>query len=241
MANSRLLDSTVPTPLRDERGNSGHAILAWLRSVDGYLDRALDLIASSGVDGYVVGGAVRDCFLNVKPTDLDIIIPNDDGRLGEMIDRHYPFRVNRHGNRRYWIDGRTMDVIKPRSFYKPFTSVEDAIAYFDVSVNALGVRLADGYLIEKHTALADIRCRRVRTTGARWAEANDFEFVHLMLRLVRYVDRYRLRFVEPEIIAEGLHRLDFVDWSEVVRFHSLSRAEARIRLEHLAAIVPEAP
>ncbi|HEX2879776.1 MAG TPA: hypothetical protein VHO25_09565 [Polyangiaceae bacterium] len=195
---------------------------------------AIDLIRSTGVEIYIVGGTVRDHFLNVQPSDLDIIVPNDDTVVSSLLDERYPSRTNRHGNKRYWVDGRNIDVIRPKFFYKPFTCAEDAIGYFDVSINAMGVRLADGLLIDTGGGMDDIAARRIRITRQRWQEANDFEFVHLMLRTLRYTQKYHLRFFDHDVIASGIHRLQLVNWDEVWRFHSLTREQATEQLSQLA-------
>lgn len=216
---------------RDELGNKA---ICWIRNSDEFAASILDLICALGVQAYVVGGAVRDYFLGTNPTDLDVIIPNDDETLTIALSRLYPSRVNRHGNKRYCAGGRNVDVIRPKYFYKNFSTAEEAISYFDISVNALGVRLHDGLLIEPWNGVADIAKRQVRSIQKRWQEANDFEFVHLMLRLLRYVERYQLRFLEPEIIANGIHRLHSVPWDDIARLHALTKHEAIERLKYLA-------
>jgi hypothetical protein len=139
--------------------------------------------------------------------------------------------VNRHGNRRYTApSGFGVDVIQPACFYKNFESPEETIRYFDISVNAIGVRVLDGSLFDPIGGVGDIRRRQVRTTQPRWQEMSDFESVHLVLRLVRYVDRYKLTLLDPHVVAEHLPKLDVVEWHDLERLHQMSRSEARARI-----------
>jgi hypothetical protein len=162
------------------------------------------------------------------------MVPNSEVGLFEQLDRSHRFRINRHGNRRYFLSDYTIDVMQPRSFYNAFCTVEEALAYFDLSVNALAVRVRDGRLLNPIGGLQDLQQHTLRPNNKRWCEANDFEFVHLMLRTVRYVSRYRFRLTNSDLIWSNMHRLDLVDWTELYKYHQLSRVDAEQRIRTLA-------
>jgi tRNA nucleotidyltransferase/poly(A) polymerase len=231
-----MTEASPITPVeRPERPHFGVDVREWLCGVDPFYEAILKLAAASGSDAYLVGGAVRDYFFGVCPRDIDLMAPNDDQHLhAVLLDHASGMRTNRHGNVRFQIDGRSVDVMRPRNFYRQFATVESAIAYFDISINALGVRLSTGEFFDAWRGVEDIRTRRVHTVAQRWDEASDFECVHLMLRLLRYASRYQLRLADPQALARNLHKIETVDWQWILQYHPWSRSEARSRLISLA-------
>ena len=90
---------------------------------------------------WLVGGSVRDSIRGLHPpTDLDLVVPNHSKVVHDLLATYGPSRRNRHGNYRYYLSpDRHVDLIEPRFFYRPFEKVADVLAYFDTSVNALGI------------------------------------------------------------------------------------------------------
>ncbi len=180
---------------------------------------------------YLVGGAVRDLVTRAAPpSDLDIIAPNGDRYIHAVLSEVGRARRNRHGNLRYSLpSGRHIDVIEPRFFYGSFQNAAEALAYFDASVNAIGLRLGDGRLLDPIDGLADLLKGRVALPVARWTQMSDFESVHLAIRLTRLLERVQLEVVNPDIALAHLGKFDKVAWGDLARLDGVTRSEAKAR------------
>lgn len=186
-----------------------------------------------GGDGvYLTGGSVRDFILDSPPSDLDLIVPNGDPFVDLTLTRYGACRVNRHGNRHYRLgNGLKVDVIEPQNFYKPFRSAVDVLGYFDASVNAIGIDIHSGGILDPLNGSQDLVSGLVRLPLARWISMDAFEGVHLLLRLCRLLERHDLRVVNTAC-AEAIAPLVWeVDWSDLGRLHGFSRAAAARRVD----------
>jgi tRNA nucleotidyltransferase/poly(A) polymerase len=190
-------------------------------------------LRSKPSDYYLVGGAVRDVIREQKaPQDLDLVVPNEDTFVHEMLSSHGESRRNRHGNWRYQLEsGFHIDVIEPRYFYQNFATPREVLAYFDASVNAIGVRLHDGHVIDPIGGLKDLLAGSVRLPEERWTSMDNFESVHLILRLTRLLKRLRLRLINPELAMAQLPKFGLVDWTELFRLNGITELEARRTVE----------
>lgn len=179
-------------------------------------------------DSYLVGGAVRDMVLGIdSPADIDLMVPNGDTFVHDVLGRHGAVRRNRHGNWRYTFpNGSHVDVIEPRFFYCEFGSPEEALAFFDTSVNSLGLRLRDGHMLNPKRGLQDLLAGQVRLGADRWATMSDFESVHLTLRLFRLIKKHPLHIVNPSMALAHVEKFDTVEWGELSRLNGVSRLEA---------------
>lgn len=181
---------------------------------------------------YLVGGSVRDFILASPPSDLDLIVPNGQPLVDMILARYGVCKVNRHGNRHYRLgNGLKIDVIEPRNFYRPFQSANDVLSFFDTSVNAIGVNIATGHLLDPLDGSHDLASGVVRLPQARWTSMNAFESVHLLLRLCRLLERHDLHVIDTAR-AEAIVPLVWeVDWSDLARLHGLSRSAAARRID----------
>lgn len=188
----------------------------------------LEELRETPTDCYLVGGAVRDMFLGAAcPADLDLMVPNRDTFVHGVLARHGRARRNRHGNWRYiFPSGSHVDVIEPRFFYRQFHAPAEALAYFDTSVNAIGLRLHDGDLLDPLGGLQDLFEGQLRLGHDRWTTMNDFESVHLTLRLLRLLRKHPLRVVNPSMALAHAEKFDSVDWNELERLNGMSRVRA---------------
>jgi hypothetical protein len=204
--------------------------LAWL----------LHELRATRADRYLVGGAVRDMILGVDtPADLDLMVPNHDTAIHEMLGRHGAGRRNRHGNWRYTFpSGFHVDVIEPRFFYRHFASPQAALAFFDTSVNSLGLRLHDGHLLNPRRGLQDLLARQVHLSVDRWTTMNDFESVHLTLRLFRLIKKHPLRIVNPSVALAHVEKFETVEWDELSRLNGVNRAHAQAAAREILGYQP---
>jgi tRNA nucleotidyltransferase (CCA-adding enzyme) len=158
---------------------------------------------------WVVGGAVRDALIDRTPHDLDLVVEGDAvavarraaARIGGRLVVH-----ERFGTATVAADGYELNLAAARreTYARPGAlpdvelgaSIEEDLARRDFSVNAIGVALADGRLVEWPGARADLAARALRVL-------HDRSFVDdptRMLRMVRYA--HRLGFAaEPHTAA----------------------------------------
>jgi Poly A polymerase head domain len=188
----------------------------------------LEELRATPTDCYLVGGAVRDMILGANcPADLDLIVPNHETFVHGVLDRFGEGRRNRHGNWRYsFANGRHVDVIEPRNFYRQFRSPVEALAFFDTSVNSLGLRLRDGHLLDPRGGLQDLLAGQVSLDADRWTTMDEFESVHLTLRLLRLINKHPLRIVNPSLALAHIEKFRTVEWDQLHRLNGVTRVEA---------------
>lgn len=191
--------------------------------------RLLQELRARPSDCFLVGGAVRDALLGVAcPADLDLIVPNGDSFVHSVLGRRGVPRRNRHGNWRYtFASGQHVDVIEPRYFYCQFESPVEALRFFDTSVNSVGVRLHDGHVLNPRDGLQDLLAGQVTLFEERWTTMNDFESVHLTLRLLRLIEKHPLDITNPSLAAAHIEKFDAVDWDELSRLNGVSCNQAQ--------------
>lgn len=136
---------------------------------------------------YIVGGGVRDVALGApRSGDLDVMVPNGDRRAYERLDAlGVPFTLNSHGNRRYRWNRLQLDVFEPRQFYSGFSTIETALAFFDLRINAIAVRLGSGSVLDPIGGMDHIGRRSVGINWARWNAMPPPELAVLLIRLAR--------------------------------------------------------
>jgi putative nucleotidyltransferase with HDIG domain len=138
-------------------------------------------------DAYIVGGFVRDLFLNREPKDLDIVVCSksqiEDARLSAInfskifvkkYNLHEPVVFERFGTSKLFIDNEEVEFVMPRKEYyesdsrNPDTSLgsleQDALRR-DFTINALFFRLSDMTILDfTSKGLDDIKNKTIRVT-----------------------------------------------------------------------------
>jgi tRNA nucleotidyltransferase (CCA-adding enzyme) len=147
---------------------------------------------------YVVGGAVRDALLGVTPRELDVVVEGDAvpvarsaaERLGGDVVVH-----DRFGTAVVRSPGATFDVVTARTEtyarpgalpdVQPGATIEQDLARRDFTVNAIGLRLADGALVAHPGAREDLDAGVLRVLHERSFEDDPTR----LLRMARYAAR----------------------------------------------------
>jgi tRNA nucleotidyltransferase (CCA-adding enzyme) len=196
--------------------SDGGALLADLRELPG----GTELIALAGQRGGIelVGGAVRDLMLGVRPRELDAVVPAEveavaqalAGRLGGEASIH-----ERFGTALVSAPGTCVDLATVRAEAYPQLgalpevrpgSPEQDLQRRDFTVNAIALGLAGedaGRLRAVPGALEDLAARRLRVLHER----SFLEDPTRILRMVRY--SVRLGFaVEPHTAGLATQALD---------------------------------
>jgi tRNA nucleotidyltransferase (CCA-adding enzyme) len=145
---------------------------------------------------YLVGGAVRDLLLGLRPLDLDLVIEGDSGAFARKLDPDA--RVHgRFGTATFTLNGYVYDIARARAELYPrpgaLPEVEAAdlsrdLLRRDFTVNALAVALGGaepGELVAAPLALEDLDARRLRVLYER----SFIDDPTRLFRLVRYATR----------------------------------------------------
>lgn len=178
-----------------------------------------DQAASGHLPVYIVGGFVRDLFLNHPSADLDMVVEGDAILLGKSLVAKYGGKLTSHarfGTARWYLAGSQManpllpdflDLISARQeFYEhpsALPTVEHGSIKLDLhrrdfTINTLALRLDGRHFGELHDyygGLPDLERHLVRVL-------HSLSFIDdptRMLRAVRYEQRYGFK-IEPRTL-----------------------------------------
>lgn len=184
-------------------------------------------------DVYLVGGAIRDYLRDPQqtPNDLDLMTSGNPDLIADLFRPLGLPRVNRHGNLRFSLEnGRHIDLIHTRRFYGRAHDVPRALHFFDASINAVAVRLKEPILLDPLAGTRHIIEGRVVLPSARWRSSDPFEDVHVLLRLIRLIERTGSRVENPDLALRHTRWFDDVNWADLERLNGFGRAETERRL-----------
>jgi poly(A) polymerase len=197
---------------------------------DPRLARLLVALEATGCETRVIGGAVRDTLLGLKPHEIDLAttaLPQDVMAAAKRSGlKSVPTGID-HGTVTVIVDGAPFEVTTLREdvetdgrfakvrFGKDFA--QDALRR-DFTVNALSIS-TDGRLHDYAGGLADIKARRIRFIGDPATRiAEDY------LRVLRFF-RFHAAHGEGQLDSAGLH-------AAIVAREGLARLSAeRVRAE----------
>ncbi|MDR2437548.1 MAG: CCA tRNA nucleotidyltransferase [Endomicrobium sp.] len=159
-------------------------------------------------DAYIVGGFVRDLFLDREPKDLDIMVCSKskfgDGQfaginfskiLAKKYNIHQPIVFERFGTSKLFIDNEEVEFIMPRKEYyapdsrNPDTTLgslkQDALRR-DFTINTLFLRLSDTTILDfTSNGIKDIKNKIIRVADQKNAELIFKQDPLRILRAVR--------------------------------------------------------
>jgi poly(A) polymerase len=115
---------------------------------------------------YLVGGAVRDFFLQLEINDLDFVVPKDAIKTAKKVAKalkgaFFPLDTKNDVGRVILLDGEISRVVLDFSSYRDKDLNGDLVAR-DLSINALAINLRTHQLEDPVGGLADIREKRLR-------------------------------------------------------------------------------
>ena len=138
-------------------------------------------------EAYIVGGFVRDLFINREPKDLDIMVcggktKNDKKLSGinfsKILANKYklskPILFEKFGTAKLSLDNKEIEFVMPRKEYYDVNSrnphiklahlKQDALRR-DFTINALFLRLRDMKILDfTHQGIKDIKNKTIRVT-----------------------------------------------------------------------------
>ncbi len=159
---------------------------------------------------FLVGGSVRDLFLNRVNLDLDLVVEGDAIELARELAKEYRTNIiihRRFGTAKLNFDNFSLDMATARSetYEKPGAlptvqsgTITEDLQRRDFSINAMAIYLTPhnfGKLIDPHNGIADISSRFIRILHPR-SFADDATRI---LRAIRYEKRL-LFTLEPETL-----------------------------------------
>jgi hypothetical protein len=205
---------------------------------------AAQVLAAHGLEGWLVGGSVRDRGLGYAAPDLDLVVDGDAAAVAADIARalNAPWFALSERHRAFRVVGRQghVDVAAARG-----GGILEDLAQRDFTVNAMAVPVSGGDLIDPFGGLADLRSRRL-------VAVSDHVFSDDPLRLMR-APRFchvlglmlepglwrSVREQAPELLRAAPERVA----AEIVMTLSAGRAGEAARLWNdlglLSVIVPE--
>ena len=132
--------------------------------------RAMEKISDAGFDVWLVGGALRDLLLKVKPKDWDLATSSSPEQIMKVFPRVIPVGI-RHGTVQVHTKTRDIEVtsFEPRGS----EGILRDLGRRDFTINALALSFPDGILIDPYDGRVDIKKKLIRAVGnarSRFAE-----------------------------------------------------------------------
>ena len=210
-----------------------------LLAESGPVARLSAAFAAGGHELALVGGPVRDAFLERPVSDLDFATDADPDRILALVKpiSDVQWDVGREfGTIAARIEGQTVEITTYRAdsydgeTRKPVVafgdSLEGDLVRRDFTINAMALRLPERVLVDPHGGLDDILAQRITTPGAPEVSFGDDPL--RMLRAARFTSQLgfvvdpetvramidlapRLEIVSVERVADELRKLLLTD------------------------------
>jgi tRNA nucleotidyltransferase (CCA-adding enzyme) len=151
---------------------------------------------SSGVRIILVGGSVRDAFLDLPIKDLDIEVYGVALEDLEKLLRMYG--VVRRAGKVFGvlrIDGLDIDWSLPRTdgpgrhpvtVHNPELSYQVAFARRDLTINAMGIDFVSGVLIDPFNGLDDLKNKILKVPNAQFFKEDPLRYFRVMQFMARF-------------------------------------------------------
>jgi tRNA nucleotidyltransferase (CCA-adding enzyme) len=141
-----------------------------LASVPRDVIEAMEKIFVAGFDVWLVGGALRDLLMKVRPKDWDLATSAGPEQIMKIFPRVIPVGI-RHGTVQVHTKTRDIEVTS----FEPsgWEGILKDLGRRDFTINALALSFPDGMLIDPHDGRADIKRKMIRAVGdppSRFAE-----------------------------------------------------------------------
>ncbi len=175
-----------PDPLTERQAAAAAALLAAVSPLANELGELGELFAAAGYELALVGGPVRDVFLDRQSGDIDLTTDAPPDRILALVrdwaDKFWEIGID-FGTVGLRKGGSTFEITTYRSESYDRTSrkpdvtygrsLEDDLARRDFTVNAMAARLPGYELVDPFGGLADIQAAVLRTPGPPEASFTD--------------------------------------------------------------------
>ena len=143
--------------------------------IDSVLKDFYSHFEAAGFKAYLVGGAVRDIFLNKKPHDFDVATNATPQDVMKLFRTVIPTGFE-HGTVTVHFEGLEIEVttFRTESGYSDgrhpdkvnyAATIEEDLARRDFTINAIAADLKDGKVVDPFGGRRDIRKKIIRTVG----------------------------------------------------------------------------
>lgn len=240
---------------RHSKTDVGHYIRQ-IAATDPAAWNAYQALSEAGGKVYVVGGAVRDALLQKEPKDIDLMVTGVPAEKVHQVLAGMPGNVDLTGKDfgvyRYRTRGHEVEIALPRTERSTGDrrvdfdvqvdhklSIEDDLLRRDFTVNAMGVDLDSGTLVDPYGGARDIDERKLRTVHPSSFEEDPTR----LLRGLVASSRHGLDPTEDtrQQMAANAHRLDGEAreriQAELDKLFKSAHPAAAIRLGHDTGIL----
>lgn len=157
----------------------------------------------------LVGGAVRDLWINPNdmPADLDVMVDDDELYADQVLDalgEHYEVGENNYGNPRIELESMHVDLFSPGGFRPGFSTIVESIENFDCTINAVGIRLHDMEFLDPVGGTDDLKILETSLIAARWGECSEAGASILLSRLSKLMKKFPVLLVKNIQVAIDL-------------------------------------
>jgi tRNA nucleotidyltransferase (CCA-adding enzyme) len=161
--------------------------------------KVIEQIHQVGGTVIVVGGTVRDLFLGVQAKDLDVEVYGlEPQQLEQVLRKFGPVRLMGKSFGVFCLDGLDIDWSLPRSDSggrKPKVTIDpnmnfvDAFRRRDLTVNAMGINLKTGELIDPFDGQTDLKNKVLRYVDQKLFTEDPLRFY----RVMQFVGRFEMQ------------------------------------------------
>lgn len=165
-----------------------------------------EVCRKKGIRGYIVGGAVRDAFLKIKPRDIDMCFEEDPRRIiAELGLEDFVYHEAFNTAAVFFRNGVEIDFIRCRKetyerngalpAIMP-SGIEDDLFRRDFTINALACDVVTGEVLDPFGGVGDISAGKIRSVH----EDSYREDPTRIFRAVKYASRYGFEIAETDEI-----------------------------------------
>lgn len=142
------------------------------------VNELMTIINDKGYESFIIGGAVRNLIMGLKPSNYDISTNGELESIKKVLKDYNTFYCGENNNRLGVISKFPMEISKYRT---PENTLEADLASRDFTMNALAYSEEEG-LIDYTTGVVDITNKIIRINGE-----DDTVFVNDPLRILRAI------------------------------------------------------
>ncbi len=128
---------------------------------DPYLEQILDISKKLGLKIYLVGGAVRDAFLNKQTNDYDFVVFGNIEKLAHSIGSELICKMIKYTKKittyRIFCSLKTIDLSEPRG-----SNLEEDLIKRDFTINSIAYDLERDRIIDPLNGIGDIEKKTIR-------------------------------------------------------------------------------
>lgn len=182
-----------------------------------YVLKCLEILESSGFEAYIVGGSVRDFFMNKVPNDFDITTNAKPAQIKKCFEAYNIVNIGeKHGTiaviingekleiTTYRIDGEYNDSRHPEKVIFSENLKED-LKRRDFTINAMAIN-KKGEIIDIFGGKEDLQTKTIRTVGS--AAKRFKEDALRIMRALRFASQLEFE-IESET-SKQIHKLAFL-------------------------------